>query len=172
MRDIEQDLVDVAREVMGHIAMTVEIMTLVEDDGTPRGMTISSLAPVSADPPSVLMCIGPQASSRPALVVGKSFCINVLATDQVPAAIGFAYGTEDPFEVFEWEPAADGTPVVSGSAATLFCEVENVVIHHETAVVLAKVTGGEVHKDEALVYWHQKYYGDFIRVMPEVTGTW
>jgi flavin reductase (DIM6/NTAB) family NADH-FMN oxidoreductase RutF len=172
MSDTDQDLVDVARAVMGRIAMTVEVMTLVEADGTPRGMTISSLAPVSAEPPSVLMCIGPQASSRPALVPGKAFCINVLASDQVPAAIGFAYGTEDPFEVFPWESGPDGVPIVGGSAATLFCEVENVVLHHETAVVLAKVTGGEVHKNEALVYWQQKYYGDFSRVMPEVTGTW
>ena len=172
MSDIDQNLVDAAKEVMGRIAMTVEVMTLIETDGTLRGMTISSLAPVSADPPSVLMCIGPQASSRPALVEGKTFCINVLATDQVPAAIGFAYGTEDPFDVFDWEPAPDGTPVVSGSAVTLFCEVENVVLHHETAVVLARVTGGEVHKDEALVYWQQKYYGDFVGIMPEETGTW
>jgi flavin reductase (DIM6/NTAB) family NADH-FMN oxidoreductase RutF len=172
MSDVERDLADVAREVIGQVPMPVEIMTFVEDDGTRRGMTISSLAQVSADPPSVLMCIGPQAEARSALVPGKGFCISILASDQVPEALGFAYGTEDPFEVFAWEPAEDGTPVVSGSAASLFCEVENVVMHHDTAVVLSKVTGGEVHKDEALVYWRQKYYGDFVRVMPEVTGTW
>jgi len=172
MSDSDQDLVEVAREVMSRVAMTVEVMTLIEDDGTLRGMTISSLAPVSADPPSVLMCIGPQASARAALVPGKAFVINILAADQVPVAIGFAYGTEDPFEVFDWKAAPDGTPVVSDSAATLFCEVENSVFHHETAVVLAKVTGGTVHKDEALVYWQQQYYGDFVRVMPDVTGTW
>ena len=39
---------------------------------------ISSLTPVSADPPSVLMCIGGGASSRPAMVEGQTFCANTI----------------------------------------------------------------------------------------------
>jgi flavin reductase (DIM6/NTAB) family NADH-FMN oxidoreductase RutF len=165
-------LVEVNREVMARVAAAVEVVTLIDDEGALHGMTISSLAPVSAEPPSLLVCIGPEASTRPSLVPGQAFCINVLASDQVDQSVGFAYGTEDPFEVFEWSPGPDGTPILGGTTAHLMCEVERVVVHHETAVVMAKVIGGATHKDEALVYWMQSYYGDLVSTTPVVQGTW
>lgn len=166
------ELVDLAKELTGRIAAGIAVMTLVDGAGVKRGMTISSLTPVSADPPSVLMCIGGTASSRPALTVGRAFCANLLAADQTPVSAGFAWGDEDPFDVFEWEPAADGTPVLAGIAAHLMCRVEKVVEHHDTAVVLAAVESGAAHKDEALVYWRRSYFGDLVPVQPEAGGVW
>jgi flavin reductase (DIM6/NTAB) family NADH-FMN oxidoreductase RutF len=149
---------------MAAVAAGVAVMTLADADGEPRGMTISSLTPVSADPPSVLMCVGGAASSRPYLVKGQRFCANVLAADQVAQSMGFAFGEDDPFVTFGWTPAEDGTPVLDGTAAHLLCEVERVVDHHGTAVVLAAAIGGAVAKDEALVYWNTAYYGDLVPV--------
>jgi flavin reductase (DIM6/NTAB) family NADH-FMN oxidoreductase RutF len=164
--------VDVTAEVMGRVAAGVAVMTLVDDDGVRRGMTISSLTPVSSDPPSVLVCVGGGASSRPALVDGRAFCASVLAADQVPLSIGFAWGDDDPFTVFDWQAADDGTPVLLGTAAHLLCRVERIVEHHGTAVVLAAVEAGAVHKDEALVYWQKQYFGGLIPVEPTETGVW
>ena len=135
-------------------------------------MTINSLSSVAAEPPSVLMCVANTSKSRPSLVEGQSFCVNILASDQASHSVGFAWGEEDPFELFEWSPAPDGTPVLVGTAAHLLCEVERVVEHHGTAVVLAKVTAGGVHKDEMLAYWRRRYYGDLVAADPEITGTW
>lgn len=172
MRESIDPMVEVNKEVMARVAASVEVVTLIDAERTLRGMTISSLAQVSAEPPSLLVCIGRDASTRPSLVLGQTFCVNVLASDQVDQSVGFAYGTEDPFEVFDWSPAPDGTPILAGTTAHLMCEVERVVVHHETAVVLAKVTGGETHKDEALVYWLQSYYGDLVSTAPVVQGSW
>jgi flavin reductase (DIM6/NTAB) family NADH-FMN oxidoreductase RutF len=165
-------IVDLNKEVMNRMAAGVAVMTLVDSDGVHRGMTISSLTPVSADPPSVLMCIGERASSRPALVEGQTFCANILASDQVDHSMGFAWGDDDPFEAFEWSAADDGTPILSDTCAHLLCEVERVIEHHGTAVVLAKPIGGGVHKDDALVYWMQKYFGEVIPVDSGATGVW
>lgn len=163
---------DLAREVTGRIASGLAVMTLVDGDGVLRGMTISSLTPVSAEPPSVLMCIGGSASARPALVDGRAFCVNVLAADQSRVSMGFAWGDDDPFEVFPWHPAVDGTPILEGIAAHLLCRVERVVEHHGTAVVLAAVEGGGVDRDEALVYWRKTYFGGLVPVEPETSGVW
>ena len=172
MDDRAGSVVEVTSEVMNRLAAGVAVMTLVDGAGTRRGMTISSLTPVSADPPSVLMCIGANASSRPAMVEGQRFCANLLAADQVGHSTGFAWGEDDPFTVFEWSPADDGTPVLGGTAAHLLCEIERVVDHHDTAVVLARVTGGAVHKDETLVYWLQKYFVDLVPAPSGATGVW
>jgi len=161
-------LEETARAVMARVAASVEVVTMRDADGNPRGMTVSSLTPVSAESPTLLVCIGPAASMRPSFVTGQAFCVNVLASDQVDQSVGFAFGTEDPFEVFDWSPAADGTPVLAGTAAHLMCEIDRVVIYNETAVVLAKVTGGDVSKDETLVYWMQSYYGDLVPTAQEV----
>ena len=167
-----QNLVELAQDLTGRVAAGVAVLTLVDDQGVSRGMTISSLTPVSAEPPSILMCIGGAASSRPALVVGRPFCANVLSADQTEVSAGFAWGDADPFEVFGWEPAADGTPILDGIAAHLLCRVENVVEHHGTAVVLAAVEGGAAHKDEALVYWRRTYYGGLVPVDSGAGGVW
>lgn len=172
MTESVDPIVEIAGNVMSRVAAGVDVMTLIDADGERHGMTISSLVQVSAEPPSVLMCIGPAASSRPHLVPGQAFCINVLASDQVAQSVGFAYGTEDPFEVFDWSAAPGGTPVLSGTTAHLMCEVERVVVHNDTAVVMSRVTDGEVYKDEALVYWMQSYFGDLVRTAPDVKGTW
>lgn len=172
MTESAKTLAEVSAAVMDRVAAGVAVMTLVDGNGVKRGMTISSLTPVSADPPSVLVCIGGNASSRPAMVEGQTFCANVLAADQVGHSIGFAWGDEDPFEVFAWTPAADGTPVLAGTTAHLICEIERVVEHHGTAVVLAKPIGGAVHKDETLVYWVKKYFVDLVAAPSGAGGVW
>jgi flavin reductase (DIM6/NTAB) family NADH-FMN oxidoreductase RutF len=167
-----ENAVEACREVMAAVAAGVAVMTLVDADGEPHGMTISSLTPVSADPPSVLVCVGGAASSRPYLAEGQRFCANVLAADQVAQSMGFAFGEADPFATFGWTPAEDGTPVLEGTAAQLMCEVERVVDHHGTGVVLAAVISGAVARDEALVYWKTAYYGGLVPVEPGTTGRW
>ena len=164
MADQNEIAVEACREVMAAVAAGVAVMTLVDAVGKPHGMTISSLTPVSADPPSVLICVGGAASSRPFLVEGQRFCANVLAADQMAQSIGFAFGEDDPFTTFGWRPAEDGSPVLEGTAGHLVCEVERVVEHHGTAVVLAAVIDGAVTKDEALVYWKTDYYGGLVPV--------
>jgi flavin reductase (DIM6/NTAB) family NADH-FMN oxidoreductase RutF len=155
-----QKAVEACRDVMASVAAGVAVLTLVDADGQRHGMTISSLTPVSADPPSILVCVGGAASSRPFLVEGQRFGLSVLAAGQDAQSMGFAFGAEDPFEVFAWTPAGDGSPILDEAAAHLICEVERVVDHHDTAVVLAGVVDGAVVKDEALVYWRVRYFDE------------
>ena len=164
MTSQSEQIVELCRRVMDGVPTGVAVMTLVDSDGVPHGMTISSLTTVSADPPSVLMCIGGAASSRPYLVEGQRFCANLLAPDQAVQSADFAYGAEDPFEVHDWAPADDGTPILAGTAAHLLCDVEHVVDHHGIGVVLAAVVGGAFDKDEALVYRNRTYYGRLVPV--------
>ena len=168
----ENDAVEICRSVMAAVPAGVAVMTLRDPEGVRRGMTISSLTVVSYEPPSVLMCIGGAASSRPALVPGQTFCANVLGPDQTALSVGFAWAEADPFAVFESSPSADGTPVLAGTTAHLLCTVEKVVEHHGTYVVMAGVDGGSLDGDEALVYWKKSYFGEMTPVAPDVRGRW
>lgn len=164
MASSDEGLVDLCSKVIDGMPNGIAVMTLVDSDGHPHGMTVSSLAPLSADPPTVMMRIGQAASSRPFLVPGQRLCANVLASDQSAQSMGFAFGSEDPFTVFDWEPTADGTPVLSATAAHLLCKVERVIDHHDVSVVFAAVVGGSVDKDETLAYRHRTYFQGLVPV--------
>lgn len=167
-----QSPVDITRDVMSRVPAGVAVLTLSDDDGLPHGMTISSLTPVSADPPSVLVCVGAAASMHPFLVEGRDLCINLLRPSQVGHSVGFAYGEKLPFEVFGWSQGGNGAPLLDEVAGHLLGRVDRVVPHHQTAVVFIEVTGGSIEVDETLVYWQQKYFGEMSPVSPDVKGRW
>jgi flavin reductase (DIM6/NTAB) family NADH-FMN oxidoreductase RutF len=150
--------VEACKEVMSTVASGVAVLTFADDLGAMRGMTISSLTPVSADPPSVLMCIGGRASCLPSLKVGRVVVANVLGADQGAMSAGFAYGDDDPFTLFPWTRGGDGPPILDEAPAFLVGSVERIVEHHGTAVVLVGVLGGEVRHPDALVYWRKAYH--------------
>ena len=135
-------------------------------------MTVSSLSSVSAEPPSVLFCIGPNASMKSTFVPGRDVCINILSGEQANHSVGFAYGEERPFDVFEWSPAENGAPLLAGCAAHLLGRVQRIEMQHGTSVVLTDVTGGAVDTDDALLYWHQAYFGGLVPVEGTEPGKW
>ncbi|MEN8112978.1 MAG: flavin reductase family protein [Actinomycetota bacterium] len=163
---------EIVQDVIARVPFALEVVTLVTADGGPGGMTISSLALLSMDPPSVSMAIGSQAALREEFVVGRRLCVNILGAGQVGESFGFSYGTEDPFEVFDWEPAPDGTPILGGTAGYLLCDIEQVVDHHGTSVVLAGVVGGATRSDETLVYRMRRYYAHLGEPVSDMRGSW
>src|SRR3712207_8857094 len=69
------------RDVLGHFASGVTVVTAQGDDG-PIGFTCQSFSSLSLDPP--LVAIAPARTSRtwPQLRALGRFCVNVLAEDQ------------------------------------------------------------------------------------------
>jgi flavin reductase (NADH) len=167
-----EDLTELYDALMAAVPSGVQIFTLVDDEGMPRGMTVSSLTPVSSDPPSVLVCIGGAASMRPAVTQGRSVCLSFLGPDQVDLSTGFAYAEERPFEVFAWAPGVDGVPEIEGAVAHLRGVIERVVDHHDTAVTLIGLRGGSVAGKDALVYWKKGYFWDLSPVAGSKGGSW
>lgn len=155
--------------VLDRVAHGIAVLTLVDDAGERRGMTISSLTGASAEPPTVLMCIRQRASMRPWLTAGRAVAVSVLGSGQAEISAGFAYGVEDPFAVFPWHADAAGVPVVDGAAGYLRCTIDRVVDNHDTAVVIAAVEDAEVLADDGLVYWLKQYRSGLV---PVERGRW
>lgn len=154
-----QRLVELYDDLMADVPSGVQVLTLHDESGSPRGMTVSSLTPVVADPPSVLVCIGAAASMRPALVEGIPVALSFLSPHQRVHSMGFAFGDDDPFDVFAWSDGDNGAPVLDDAAGHLLGNIERVVEHHGTAVTFIAVTGGDVRPEAgALVYWQGAYF--------------
>lgn len=98
-------------------------MVSVRAEGRVYGTTVTSFASVSADPPLVVISLGPGAQVLPFLDEGRRFVVNVLSADQGRVATVFA----DPYPVGPSPFAREGDPVLPGTQASLVCSVERVV---------------------------------------------
>src|ERR1700689_355253 len=77
------------REVMGHFATGVTIITAMEDDG-PVGFTCQTFVSLSLDPPLVALAPGKSSTTWPRIARAGTFCVNVLAEDQEALSRDFA----------------------------------------------------------------------------------
>ena len=156
-------IAQISSAVMEQVAHGVAVLTVIDDAGVRRGMTVGSLTAASAEPPTVLVCIRNKASMHPFLTPGRQVGISILAPDQTVVSNGFAFGVEDPFAVFPCHPEA-GVPIVDGSSAYVTGKVDQALVNHDTTVVIVAVEHGAVCGDGALVHWRRGYYGGLVPV--------
>src|SRR3989441_9555767 len=78
------------RQLLGRFATGVTVVTARDPGGRPVGMTASSVASVSLEPPLVLVSVDRKNDMYPALQAAKRFVLNVLAADQEAVSRRFA----------------------------------------------------------------------------------
>jgi len=128
-------------EAMRHVAQSVTVVTTLGEDG-PTGATVSAFSSLSADPPSVLVCL--RSDSRIGLAVGRNrvFCVNVLPEGASALAGRFAgrFDAEEPdrFGAIDCRHSASG-PVISGATA-FECTVDKIITHGSHDICIGNVT--------------------------------
>jgi flavin reductase (DIM6/NTAB) family NADH-FMN oxidoreductase RutF len=110
------------RDALGCFATGVTVVTCLQPDGTPAGLTVNSFTSLSLDPPLLLVCIARQATSAEALTTASHFAINVLQTGQQPASIRFATRDEDRFGTTPWACGEAGAPILEESLGVFECK--------------------------------------------------
>src|SRR5438445_10385429 len=78
------------RQLLGRFATGVTVLTTRDPAGRPIGMTASSVASVSLEPPLVLVSVDRKNDMYPALSAAQRFVLNVLAADQEAVSPRFA----------------------------------------------------------------------------------
>ena len=86
----------VMRDVLGHFASGVTVVTAVTDDG-PIGFTCQSFSSLSLDPPLVVFAPARTSRTWPRLRDIGRFCVNVLAEGQDAVSQNFARSAPDKF---------------------------------------------------------------------------
>lgn len=109
------------REGMSRFATGVCVVTTVDGDGVPAGVTISSFASVSLEPPLVLFCIGKTSTDLAAWLEARHFSVNVLAAGQRAVCELFASPAADKFATVRGTIGGNGCFQLAGALATLEC---------------------------------------------------
>jgi 3,4-dihydroxy-2-butanone 4-phosphate synthase len=113
------------RDVMGHFATGVSIITARGEDGGPVGTTANAISSVSLDPPLVLACLARGSETLAAIRQTGRLGVNILAAEQQHHSDRFAK-KGDAVRAYEvqFDDHDFGVPVLPDSLATIVCEVE------------------------------------------------
>lgn len=147
---------DEFRNALRKFASGVTIVT-VTGDGELHGMTASSFASVSLDPPLVLVCLDKRSRTRALIGQTGSFAINVLGSGQEEASRAFARAGEKPFATTAHRVGSNGAPLLDDAIAVLECRLYEVFEAGDHEVVLGEVTDAAVPGGDPLVYYDGAY---------------
>lgn len=151
-------------DAMRQVASSV---TVVTTDGVAgrHGATVSAFSSLSADPPSVLVCL--RADSRIAKAVSENgrYCVNVLPETCAEIAGRFAGAQDaelaDRFDGVDLAPNQFDCPVLSDATA-FACRLEKIIAHGSHLILIGQVTEITQGGQPPLTYMD----GRFHRVRP------
>jgi flavin reductase (DIM6/NTAB) family NADH-FMN oxidoreductase RutF len=153
---------DEFREVIGHFASGVTVIT-VEHDGQTCGSTASAVSSLSLEPPMVLVCMNRSSTTGRAIAEARAFAISILAEEHHALARHFATKHPDKFAGIEVVAGPLGQPLLSDALATLECEVVEMVAGGTHTVFLAEVGSATWREGSPLAYFR----GEFGRLSSE-----
>ncbi|MHB8438811.1 MAG: flavin reductase family protein [Acidimicrobiales bacterium] len=140
------------REVMGHFASGVTIVTAV-DGAEPVGFTCQAFSSLSLDPPLVVLAPGKNSTTWPRIVAAGQFCVNILAEGQEALCRDFAVSGGDKFAGVAWQPAGNDAPVLEGALAWIECALVEAHDAGDHELVVGRVLDMGVGQGKPLIFY-------------------
>lgn len=145
------------RAVMRRFATGVTVVTTLAD-GIPKGFTANSFASVSAEPPTILICVNRQSRSHPVISRAGKFCVNILRLDQQHVAERFAtHVVEDPFATVPYRNGRTGSPVFVDALAYLDCTLVEEISAGTHTIFIGEVVACDAREGSPLGYFDAAY---------------
>lgn len=152
-------------EAMRHVASSVTVVTTDGSAGR-YGATVSAFSSVSADPPTVLVCLHAESRIARHVTTNGTFYVNVLPEDCGALADRFAgrhdRWIEDRFSGVDCHGAVGTAPRIDG-ATGFHCVVENAVASGSHLIVIGHVSDVLCGGSKPLTYRDGCYH----RVVPQ-----
>ena len=146
------------RDALGCFATGVTVVTVMNADGEPVGLTANSFTSVSLDPPLLLVCIAKTAGSLPALEAAENFAVNVLHIGQQPTSNLFAKSGEDRFAETPWSRGHNDAPLLSGALANFECRRHALHEGGDHVILVGEVVRARFEpRRDPLLYFRGKY---------------
>ena len=110
------------RAALARFATGVTIVSCLDAQGAPVGLTANSFNALSLDPPLVLWSLRRASPSLQAFAAHTHFAVNVLSESQVGLSRRFASQVADKFAEGLWTAGFGGVPVLGGCSSVFECE--------------------------------------------------
>lgn len=145
-------------QIMSAFPTGVAIVTTLEPDGTPRGLTTNAVTSVSAEPPILLICIDRDSRTLPALRHSRRFAVNFMRDDHAEICALFASKAKDKFSGVSWTVGAGGMPILhEGAVAHAECTtLEELEIGDHVVVTGLVESGSAPSPDDVPIVWFRR----------------
>jgi flavin reductase (DIM6/NTAB) family NADH-FMN oxidoreductase RutF len=140
------------RQAFRRHAATVALVTYRDDQANPMGMTATSMCSLSAEPPTLLVCINRETRAHPEITGRGIFGVNLLAISQRPIAHHCSVVGRDKHLHDSWlaaDASADGTPRLADSLAHLECTVDRSFEAYSHTVIVGLIRSVWLNPHEA-----------------------
>ena len=154
------------RKGFASFATGVTVITCIDEDQKPHGITISSFNTVSLEPPLILWSLKKHSRLMPWVEVGKKHLIHVLERKQEALAMHFATVKVDQFNDVDHMIAASGLTQIDHCVAYYECETVSVHVGGDHNIIVARVINLKNHPEkEPLIFARSKFVGlDFSEI--------
>ena len=151
------------RQVLGHFATGVTVVTGSDEAGEPVGLSVNSFTSVSLDPPLIAFSVRRSSTTWPRIRATGRFTVNILGADQEAVCRRFASTTAgaDRFDGVGWHPSPSGSPLLDGAIAWIDATVEQEHDAGDHVMVFGRVSALEVAKEGAPLVFYRGGYGRF-----------
>ncbi len=148
------------RTACGLWASGVSIVTTVDTDGKPFGLTMNAVTSLSLDPPMFLVCVDNGSDTLKAMLDSRVFCVNVLTQAQQELSNRFAKKGNDKFSGVEYAGGRTGAPILANTLLSIECKVSEVVAGGDHQIFCGEVEhvfANDSAETEPLLYYRGRY---------------
>ena len=146
------------RNALGRFATGIAVVTAIDPDGHPIGLTVNSFSAVSLNPPLVLWCLDNGSHNLEAFRRASHHAITILAADQQELSNRFATWPTDRFAGLPWQPGLGGAPLLPGACASFVVANETTHLAGDHTIFIGRVERFTESTDRApLLYFGGGY---------------
>ncbi len=144
------------KQTLRRFASGVTIVT-VRSGSDSHGMTASSFASASLEPPLIVVCLDKSSRTLQLLRDTEAFAVNMLSEGQEVLAGAFSSRGPKPLAEFSSVDAPSGAPLLDGALAWLDCTTHAIVEAGDHDIVLGRVRSTLLGTGRPLLYYEGAY---------------
>jgi len=154
----ETDAVTALKETFSRHASGVSVITMVDNEGKPAGLTATSMTSLGATPPLASFNVASGSSSWPTLCSAEYVAMHTLGESNVSLAKKMSSDHTLRFADDDWAIGPHGVPVFKNATAVMFAKIRQIIPVENNAVVIVDVLEGLVgHEQSGLLYYRRNY---------------
>jgi flavin reductase (DIM6/NTAB) family NADH-FMN oxidoreductase RutF len=147
------------RQLLGHFATGVAVVTAEVPDGERAGVTINSFNSVSMSPELILFSLDRSLLSLPVFEAATHYGVNFLAAGQEEVSRRFASRGQEKWSETDWRRGSTGAPLLAGSLAHIECARHSVVEAGDHLIFLCRVLDFATSGSQApLIFYRGRYH--------------
>ena len=145
------------RHACSRFVTGVAIAAVVDESGVPHGLTVSSFASVSLEPPLVLICLGHAVTNIEEFRRSRYFGLSFLREGQVHLSDHFARKGYDRFTGVPWCPGDTGAPLIVGALGALECALYQRFTSGDHDIFVGEVVRAQASDGSPLIHYVGRY---------------